>query len=145
MNRQRRPGRRGPAACGELHADDGTNPRDDRRSDRHSRPDRRTQRASRAAARSLAAAMTELNDPILCELEIVRVAATASGVLEVEVNWAAGALPKDPGAAPAALARLALVRGYLRSGLARDLNRRRTPELRFRWADLQTRPAEDRS
>jgi len=81
------------------------------------------------AARALEATLAcDCRDPILNDVDIVSVTPGGSNQLSVAVAYAG----EDAGVdAEEVLARLSGVAGFLRSEVARAVNRRRVPELRF--------------
>ena len=70
--------------CAELHDDDGFDPRlerRDRRKDQQTDTDRKLWQLCRAAARALPAALAELSDDMLSELDVHAVRPTADAVV----------------------------------------------------------------
>lgn len=81
------------------------------------------------AARSLEATLAcDCRDPILNDVEIMSVTPGGANQLSVAVAYAGDDAGVDP---DEVLARIAGVAGFLRSEVARAVNRRRVPELRF--------------
>lgn len=123
--------RRGDDLAADLHDDDGIDPRKDRcrgfyRSEGF---DRKMLQLCKEAARSLEATLAcDCRDPILNDVEIMSVTPSGANQLSVAVAYAGDDAGVDPNEV---LARIAGVARFLRSEVARAVNRRRVPELRF--------------
>lgn len=123
--------RRADDLAADLHDDDGIDPRKDRSRNGHRSEgfDRKMLQLCKEAARALEATLAcDCRDPILNDVDIVSVTPGGSNQLSVAVAYAG----EDAGVdAEEVLARLSGVAGFLRSEVARAVNRRRVPELRF--------------
>lgn len=124
--------RRGDDLAANLHDDDGIDPRRDRGRgfDRSEGFDRKVLQLCKEAARALEMTLAcDCRDPILNDVEIVGVTPGGSAnQLSVSVCYAGEDGSVD---AEEVLARLSGVAGFLRAEVARAVNRRRVPELRF--------------
>ncbi len=118
------------AHCGELHDDDGVDPRDFFRPDRQrTKLDRKTRQLCQQVQQTLDQIFGgELRDDLLDSLRIVSVTPSASSTLLVTV---VADLPPDQYDRPQIEARLAERAGWLRSEVARSITRKRTPLLMF--------------
>ena len=127
------------ALCAEPHPDDGVDPRRafKREGDQQAaRTDRKTRQLCKQAERALRAALGgEVADDGLRLLELVGVEpAPDASCLRVIVR-----VPHDCGSTTEWSARLQRAAGFLRSRVARDITRKRAPELTF---SVERSPAE---
>lgn len=124
--------RHGDDLAADLHDDDGIDPRKDRSRNGHRSEgfDRKMLQLCKEAARALEMTLAcDCRDPILNDVEIVSVTpGMSANQLSVAVAYAGDDAGVD---ADEVLARLSGVAGFLRSEVARAVNRRRVPELRF--------------
>jgi ribosome-binding factor A len=112
--------------CGDVGPDDGIDPRRLKKSPRNTNNPRLAGQIARAVRRALASS----DDPLLLSLWVVQaVPDPDASRYRIELT----ALDDlDP---HLALERLHGARGWVRSEVARIVNRRRTPDLRFVWVE----------
>jgi len=134
------------ALCGELHEDDGVDPRDDFRPGRkRHKTHRKTRQLCQQVQRTLDQIFCgEIRDDLLESLRIVSVTSTASSTLLVTVF---ADLPCGSFDRAEIEDRLVELSGWLRSEVARSITRKRTPLLAFHLlcpggAPLADRPEE---
>lgn len=119
------------ALCGELHEDDGVDPREYFKPHRKQNKERhKARQLCRQVERTLALVLSgETGDSLLNSLTIVSVTPSAdSSRLLVTVS---ADLPADQFDRPAIEARLAAVQGRLRSEVSAAITRKKTPVLTF--------------
>ncbi len=132
MNLDKRTRKRMLAFCGQLHEDDGVDPRRFFETDRRrNKPNYKEQRLCRQVAETLGLAVaSEFSDDRLHNLQVIAVD-PASNASHLTVTYctdrACSASETD-----AILARLNMVKGQLRSAVAAAITRKRTPKLVFR-------------
>jgi ribosome-binding factor A len=136
MSSRKSRGRKLPPLSGDLHSDDGVDPREffggsSRKPDR-----RKGLQLCAQVARTLDLVLSGgCGDPILGDLQVVSVTvnqtrgASGSGCLLVTLEMRGAASPER---VQEALGRLAQARGMLRSEVAASISRKRVPELTFR-------------
>lgn len=126
------------ALCGELHDDDGVDPREFFQSNRKRQKDRRkSKQLCRQVQKTLDLVLSgETRDELLGDLCIVSV--TSSSDSSALVVTVVADVPPDRFDRAQVEARLAMMSGRLRSEIARAITRKRTPLLVFHVLDPQS-------
>ena len=123
--------------CGELHADDGVDPREAfSRESRKAAPreDRKARQLCKQVQRALSIALAgETGDPLLGEIEIVRVEPAPD---DTRLRVVVATHANSPASMQDALDALSRAAGYLRACVAQWITRKRTPELAFSFEHL---------
>jgi ribosome-binding factor A len=123
------------AACADVGDGDGVDPRHERPHGPHKLANRKALQLCGQVGRTLTLVLDrESGDPVLRDLRVASVApAPNSSRLRVTVCPAPGAEGIDPAAVAGHLER---ARGWLRSEVAAAVNRRKAPDLTFRFIPL---------
>jgi len=119
--------------CAELGPDDGIDPRTLKKSD-SSTPTHH--RLAGQVARAVRQALASSDDPVLLAVWVARALPDPDATrFRIDVGL------MDPGIdEQLALQRLRAAKGWVRSEVARIVNRRKTPNLRFAWAPPEEGP-----
>jgi len=121
--------------CGEIGPDDGIDPRYLHEGHGRKSVSYKTMQLCKEAGKVLSMIFNgELGEPILNELQVIRTDSEGEGqFIRVTLGHIDPELVLDEGEVMSALSR---VKGYLRTAIAQQINRKRMPALKFKYAGL---------
>ena len=121
--------------CGEISPEDGVDPRYLNKERNGQSVSYKTLQLCKEAAKVTSLILSgELGEPIIGELQVLRVDSEADGqFLRVSVGHIDADIELDEAEVLSALTR---VKGYLRTAIAQNINRKRIPALKFRYVGL---------